>query len=298
VRPTNSGGTSSGSSSTTRGGGQVDPSLSRWLAGLSAGVRARLVEIGLLDGERVAAAKPLGDHVTDWTAALAAKNNSPEHVGIVTGRTRRVFDGCGFRFYSDISATRVQSFLNDLRAGTDEKPGISAQTFNFHFGGVKQFCRWMVKNRRATVNPVDHLEPLNVKVDRRRDRRALTVEELRNLLTTTAGQPERGGMSGPERTLLYRVAVETGLRANELRSLMRSSFDLNPNSPTVTVAAGNSKRRREDTLPLRPGLAVELQDHLANKTADARAFHLSGNRKTAARMFRDDAEVAGIEFRD
>ena len=181
--------------------------------------------------------------MSDFKAALTAKANTADHVAMVTGRAKRVFNGCGFKYFSDIAATRVQSFLNTLRTGTDEKVGISAQTFNFHLAAVKQFCRWMVKHGRAAANPVDPLEPLNVKVDRRRDRRALAVEELRTLLTTTANGPNRGRMTGPVRSLLYRVAMETGLRSNELRTLTVRSFDLNPDTPTVTVTAGNSKNR-------------------------------------------------------
>ncbi len=73
----------------------------------------------------------------------------------------------------------------------------------------------------------------------------------------------RKGMSGPERAMLYRLAVETGLRAGELRSLIRSSFQLDGDKPTVTVAAAYSKRRREDILPLRPELVEELRLFLA-----------------------------------
>src|SRR5204863_214650 len=101
--------------------------------------------------------------------------------------------------------------------------------------------------------------------DRRRDRRALSVEELCTLLTTTAGGPERYGMSGPDRALLYRVAMETGLRSNELRTLSARSFKLSPDAPTVTVAAGNSKNRREDTLPIRAELATDLRAFLAGR---------------------------------
>ena len=279
-------------------GGQVDPALSRWLAGLSAGIRAKLVEIGLLAGERAAASKPLADHMSDFKAALTAKANTADHVAMVTGRAKRVFNGCGFKFFSDIAATRVQSFLNTLRTGTDEKQGISAQTFNFHLAAVKQFCRWMVKHGRAAANPVDPLEPLNVKVDRRRDRRALAVEELRTLLTTTANGPSRGRMTGPVRSLLYRVAMETGLRSNELRTLTARSFDLNPDAPTVTVTAGNSKNRKEDTLPIRPELATDIRAHLSGKPADAQVFPIPKDRKCAAKMFRADADAAGIVFRD
>jgi integrase len=48
-------------------------------------------------------------------------------------------------------------------------------------------------------------------------------------------------MTGPDRAMLYRVAVGTGFRANELRSLTPESFDLDANPPKVTVEAAYSK---------------------------------------------------------
>ncbi len=279
-------------------GGQVDPALSRWLAGLASGIRERLVAIGLLDGVRFAAAKPLKEHVTDWANALTAKANTPDHVAMVSRRTNRLIAGCGFKFFTDISAEMVQAFLANMRDDNDAKRGISAQTSNFYLSALKQFCRWMVKHQRALNNPLGHLEPLNVKVDRRRDRRALAVDEVKRLLNATATGPERYGMTGPARRLLYLLALETGLRSNELRSLSRGSFDLNERAPTVTVAAGYSKRRREDTLPLRPALAAELRAWLANKLPGAPAFNVPNDRKSAAKMFRADTDAADIAFRD
>ncbi len=278
-------------------GGQVDPALSRWLAGLASGIRERLVAIGLLDGVRSAAAKPLTEHVADWSNALTAKTTTAKQVEQLASRLNRVLADCGFKFYSDISATKVQAVLADWRADTEAKRGMSAQTSNFYLSAVKQFCRWMVRHGRAPNNPVDHLEPLNVDLDRRHDRRALTVNEVKKLLNAAADSATRGGMPGPERRLLYLLALETGLRANELRSLTRSSFDLNERAPTVTVSAGYSKRRREDSLPLRPALAVELRAHLLNKLPSAPAFNAPGN-PTFTRMFQFDIGAAGIEYRD
>ena len=88
-----------------------------------------------------------------------------------------------FTFWSDISASKVMSHLGSLRADSkDEKgsvvPGIGAQTFNFYLAALKQFCRWMVKDRRASESPVAHLDGLNVKTDRRHDPRALDPEEV------------------------------------------------------------------------------------------------------------------------
>lgn len=55
-------------------------------------------------------------------------------------------------------------------------------------------------------------------------------------------------MTGPERALLYRLAIETGLRVRELKSLKVSSFDFDSN--TVIIQAAYSKNRRESELPL------------------------------------------------
>ncbi len=70
--------------------------------------------------------------------------------------------------------------------------------------------------------------------------------------------------------MLYRLALETGLRASEIRSLTLASFDLIDENgrllpePTVTVAAAYSKRRREDVQPIRPSFAKELLGFLKN----------------------------------
>jgi hypothetical protein len=74
-------------------GGQTDPALTRWLAGLPQKTRERLVAIGLLDVQRVAVSKPLSDHLVDWAESMLAKGNTKDHVDLVTARTRRVFDG-------------------------------------------------------------------------------------------------------------------------------------------------------------------------------------------------------------
>jgi integrase len=64
-------------------------------------------------------------------------------------------------------------------------------------------------------------------------------------------------MPGRERALLYALALRTGLRANELRSLTAASFNLD--AGTVTVAAAYSKHRREDILPLPPEILGDLR---------------------------------------
>jgi integrase len=253
----------------------------------------------VLAPDRIAVAKPLSEHLDDFAVAIRAKGNSTRHVELLTARARKLLvHGCGFRFFGDIRASTVMEYLHERRADTDKKRGMSAQTFNFYLQAVKQFCRWAVKDRRALENPLAHLDGLNVKTDRRRDRRALTVDELRGLLNAASYGPKLYDMEGPERELLYWLAVESGLRSNELRSLTKASFTLNAEPPTVTVDAAYSKHRRQDTLALRPALAAALRDFLAAKLPDAPAFRMPTDRKEAAAMFQADLKAAGIPGRD
>src|SRR5262249_9303378 len=156
-----------------------------------------------LAAERIAVSKPLAEQLADWTESLRAKGCSARHVAVLVPRVGKVLDGCGFKYFPDIAASKALEFLNNLRADQGGKRGISAQTFNFYLQGVKQFCRWMVKDRRAAESPVAHLDGLNVRTDRRHDRRALTVKELVKLLHATDKGAVRCGMSGPERAMLY-----------------------------------------------------------------------------------------------
>ena len=108
---------------------------------------------------------------------------------------------------------------------------------------------------------------------------------------------ERDGMTGPERGLLYQLAVESGLRAGELRSLTRSSFDLDGDPPTVTVAAAYSKRRREDVLPIRPDLANDLGAFMVTLASATQVFKMPKKDKVID-MLKADLELAGIPYRD
>ncbi len=87
------------------------------------------------------------------------------------------------------------------------------------------------------------------------------------------------------------------MRAGELRSLTRASFDLDGDPPTVTVEAAYSKHRRQDVLPMRAELAESLRGLLATKAPAAPVFRMPA-RKTMAKAFQADLKAAGIVYRD
>lgn len=58
-------------------------------------------------------------------------------------RIEQVINGCKFVMWTDISASKVQRYLADLR---NSENGLSAQTSNYYLQSIKQFCRWMVQD--------------------------------------------------------------------------------------------------------------------------------------------------------
>ncbi len=142
---------------------------------------------------RAAAGTPIFDHQEDFRQCLLAKGTTAEYVTTVDRRARRIIAECHFASWSDISANQIQQYLARLRDGSE---AMSAQTFDFYLQAIKQFCRWMVRERRAIESPVEHLTGLNVRTDGRHDRRSLEPDEMRTLLGTTVVGPKRFSMTG------------------------------------------------------------------------------------------------------
>jgi integrase/recombinase XerC len=153
----------------------------------------------------------------------------------------------------------------------------------------------MVEHRRAHQSPVAKLKMLNVGAGRMRERRALSTDDLLNLIRTTDKAPMYGSIAGKERATLYWMVAESGLRASGLRCLTASSFDADSSPPMVTIRAAYAKNRRQDTLALTDDLAARLRLHLATKLPATKAFMVP--RRTAD-MLRKDLERAKIPYRD
>ncbi len=253
--------------------------------------RAHQESAGLVNPFEKELSRPLADHIEDWHAALRGKGNAPKHAGLLKTRATAIVNGCRFIAWSDISASRVQGFLKTLRDG-----GKSAQTANFYLQAIKQFAKWMVADRRAPESPIAHLSGFNTRTDRRHDRRSLTADELRSLLTVTRTQPRRYGLDGPVRTILYQLVCETGLRAEECRTLTPVSFRFDSDQPMVTVGAAYTKNRQTCELPLRLATAKTVTELVRELGDDVHPFRFWKDR--GARMLKADLEAAGIAYVD
>ena len=256
---------------------------------------AELARAGVVDRFAAHRRAPLAEHLSDFKTNLLDKGNTAKHANLVHKRAEAVVKACGCVRIGDVSASRVQSYLAQRR-----RSGLSIQTSNFYLQAAKQFFGWLVADRRTDDNPLAHLKGQNVKLDRRHDRRALELEELQRLIEATVAGPQHHRMTGPDRAMLYKMAVSTGLRANELATLTWASLDFEGPEPSVTVLAGYSKHRREDLVYLPLELAQDLAEWRIQRqdAGDADKVFATFDPKRGAKMIRKDLELAGIPYKD
>lgn len=256
--------------------------------------KSELRAAGVLDRYDEHRKQPISVHLQEFANQLKARGGTPLHTATVLACCQKILAGCKVRTTSDLNSSRVQTFLADLR-----ESGLSTQTSNHYLRAIKQFSRWLVKDRRAGEDPLAFLAMLNVKTDRRHDRRPLTDAEFTKILTVAQNGPVVHKMAGPDRAMLYAVAAYTGLRASELASLTRECFRLEDEPPTVTVLAAYSKHRRQDVLPLHASLVAMLRPWLEPKVVGQRVW--PGNwaaAKLAGKMLQRDLQVAEVPYVD
>ena len=90
-------------------GETLDQALTKWVEGLNPKLRTNLARIGLLDAGKVAALRPLAEHVDGtpdapgWKQYLTAKGNTVGHVKKSCALVQRTLDGCKAAYWSDLS---------------------------------------------------------------------------------------------------------------------------------------------------------------------------------------------------
>jgi integrase len=229
---------------------------------------------GLVDPSEKERKRPLAEHLKEFQSYLTNKGVTTKQMQETMAKLRRLFKDRRWLLIGHISAGGTLEFLGQLR-----RDGLSVQTSNHYLKAAKQFTRWLVRERKTLSNPLQHISRLNVRTDRRHDRRALSQAEFERLLTAARAGKRVENIAGPDRAMLYVLAAWTGFRKGELGSLTLRSLNLDGNPPTVSVAACYSKHRRAGTQVLHPELVRQLREWLAR----------SGDYSSSSRCFSSPA---------
>ncbi|WP_442483398.1 tyrosine-type recombinase/integrase [Aeoliella sp. SH292] len=259
----------------------------------------RQKKLGLIDPHQQALrnhrSTQIEAHLADYENYLDGGSRTVKHKTLTMSRIRDIVAGTGIQSLDDLQSEKIDAYLRKLRKIRKKPPAL--RTLNHYVQAVQGWCRWLVKNGRLSVSPVEGLTTYNAKTDIRHKRRALTIDEVTKLVASARSSSEVVQGTGPElRARLYTLAFLTGLRRQELASLTPSSFDLKSTPPQLTVAAAFSKHRKEDELALHPELIRSIPSWLRGLNQKAPLFPKLAHRKTWL-MVKKDLERVGIPYK-
>ena len=255
----------------TKSSGTTDKAAAEQIARhLEAEVAKR--KAGLIDPRQEAfalhAMKPLSEHLDAFEAAIESQAKA-NHVQRTRSKIDRIVTWCGWSILRDVEADGVNRFASSLRAANQ-----APATIRHYITAIRHFTKWATESGRLPFDVLVTVKKPNAKLDRKINRRALSIDELQWLYATTETEPTRYGMTGRERALVYRVAVMTGLRAGELRKLTRGNFRLTDDRPHIVILGDQSKNKRTNFQPVAANLVPKLLEHLRTKSKEASVFGL------------------------
>lgn len=135
--------------------------------------------------------------------------------------------------------TSVEKLLQNLKGENK-----SNKTIANYAEAIHAFCEWCVNREYFADSPLKKLT--RIKMDVQTERRSLTTDEIQRLLD----------VAPLERKVLYKVALCTGLRANELRELTVRHLDID--NCGLHLDPAWTKNRKKGFQPLPEDLVKEL----------------------------------------
>ncbi len=244
------------------------------------------------DQERfqIEASRTIEEHLTDFTSRLESRYTGLKAKVNVAGQLnyiRGFAEHAKIETIGGINADAMNRYVVHLTG-----IGKSSRTIGAMIGACKHFTSWLRKHGKIRIDPLDTIERPDPDSDRRLNRRMLLPTEWQWLIRATRAAGERFGMTAQERCLAYRVAIQTGLRAGELRSLRRGSFNLDDKQPFVKADSGTTKNRQTAYQYIDRELANDLRDFLSAKLPATPVFNLPP--KEAAKMLQSDLKDARV----
>ncbi len=267
----------------------------------------------------------LSEHIAEYVAHLESRNVHIDRTKTTKTRLTESSNGCGFRYLNDLNADRLHKWLATQLSNKERN--MSAAVYNGYIQIWISFGNWCIGKRiggnrssmngdkRLIANPFAGMGQLDEKADRRRKARALNENELVRLLDAARRRPiedattvrtgqNKGDMTakvsderrselertGYERALIYKTAILTGLRFNELQTLVVGDVSFG-DVPFVKLQRDNEKNRKGSTVALRSDLALDLKEWCKGKAKSDLVFCVPSG---LLRILNRDLNAAGI----
>jgi integrase len=229
--------------------------------------RVRRIASGDISAATVARGnRSLAELLAEWGESMRAADTSEQQVTSQLYRVGRIIGSLKADRIVDLTSHEVSRTLKTLRT---ESRRFSPQTSNHYLTSCKSFTGWCVRRGFVEIDPLRDAEPVECESRRTFTRRALTPEELTALLAATrTNVVHQCPMTGLDRAALYLTAAYTGFRVAELGALVRSSFSLRGDQPTISLPGKATKNKQPAIQPIPTDVAAELRAWLASVPAD------------------------------
>lgn len=241
--------------------------------------------------------RPLAEHFEEWINSLSAAGAGEDYIGENRSRWTKISEFCNWRSLADITSESLERFIANLRSGPKSKKSTvnrSQRTVGQYVQTAKGFVEFCIATGRLNNSPLKTIKKPNPESDRRLIRRMLLPTEWHRLAAATETGQVILGVAPGERRILYEVAIQTGLRSNELRSLTVANCELTAKPhPFVKVAAKSTKNKNVAKQFVTTDLAKRWSAFLKEngRTGAQPAFQLCSPFYMAD-MLRRDAAVA------
>ena len=218
--------------------------LARWVK------EVRDVRAGLIDPDAIRRRdelrRPLRDHVRDYFDAFNTTPRSTNARDVKRHSLRSLYGGVASvlgrkPLLSDLTPDAVRRAMKRAHDA-----GLSPRSCNTIRKEAVALANWLTREGKADLAGFGkRVDRFDESLDRRRERRTLTDEELARLFEVAAG---RG------RLLWYALAYYAGLRRGELGRVTWGDVDLS----SGVLRVRNRKAGRLDEIPMHPDLAALL----------------------------------------
>ena len=225
-----------------------------------------------------------------YEAGQMAKGVSSAHVESTLNKIESIVVFNEWSKLADLNADGVNRFSSKQRAD-----GKAPRTIAAYIQAIKGLAKWCAKNGKLPADPLLTVSKPSSENGRKLVRRYLTHDEWKWLDATTRSSQVRFGMSGLERALLYSLAIQTGFRSGECRSLTRGSLFLTGSKPYVMADAKDTKNGKRAKQYIQRELAIELLNVTRSMLAGASVFAMP-HESTVVDMVREDLHRARLAW--
>ncbi len=241
--------------------------------------KANEVRSGLIDPaiERIQKQqlRPIDQHRDEWLRKLRSTGSTEKHTNLHASRFNVIADHAGWKTIRDIKPEDLEAFADGLR--DDNR---AASTIAHYLQVAKQFTAWLFETDRISRDPLRTIKKPNPQSDRRLLRRMLLPDEWPWLLKAASC----------DRALLYELAIQTGLRSDELRSITAAHLHARSKPPYVSVPSNDTKDRRPASQYISIDLAKRISQ--ASPRSSEKLFTGLPHETGMAKMLRSDLATA------